>query len=408
MADEDPGVIRITDHTGGIGRDWSEQRRGRILMLLAVVVVAIVLLLGAFQRSPALPSGPAMRPMPAPTTAQPIVSTALDMRRVEEEARDKDAAGRREPRAVAAPAAPVSGPHDPLAADRAKRRYESVLASPVVVSRRAAVDQPASVSAEGRRLPTRAPEAPPTLEETAAAVVRASQRASGGTAQGLPSLPAVTSPVTAPSQAEGRPEPTPTLDDRGATHTLLEGTILDAVLRIRLENSSNAPVKVMVTNPVYSHTGRYVLIPSGSELVGETKRTSSYGEDRAAVTFHRLIFPNGRTVPLRGSLGLNQAGDAGLKDQVNRHLASSLGVSAAIGAVTGVGQVVSGLGRAGNNSTVVIAGDVANSTSQSTQQVLSREFGRPWTITIREGKRIRVWLAEDLELPAYAEKERTP
>lgn len=411
MAEEERPVIHVTDLVGGAGREWSEQRKGRSLMIVSCVVVVGVLLLGAFKREQA-PIGPAMKPAAPPATAQTITMSARDLRRLEEEARDKAAVAPREaPRALTAPVAKSAERRDPAASDREKRRYDSLLSSPVVVSRRPPSDQPSSAG-EGRRQSSamRSGEAQPTLDETAAAVVRASQRANGGSGQVLPGVTPVTSPVTPHGPAGWRqamPEQTPPLTEDGPRFTLLEGTILEGILRIRLNNTSASPVKVLVTTPVYSHGLRHVLIPAGAELLGETKRAGNYGEDRASVTFDRLIFPDGRTEPLRSALGLNQAGDAAWTGNVNRHLLSTLGVSAAIGLITGAAQSVSGTGRAGDNSTVIVAGDVANRSSQATQQVLQRELSRPWTITIPEGKIVRIWLAEDLSLPSYGEKPRT-
>jgi len=48
-------------------------------------------------------------------------------------------------------------------------------------------------------------------------------------------------------------------------------------------------VNCLVTNPVYSHTGRLVLIPAGARLLGETKPVQAFGETRLAVAFHRLV-----------------------------------------------------------------------------------------------------------------------
>ena len=61
------------------------------------------------------------------------------------------------------------------------------------------------------------------------------------------------------------------------------------------------------------------MIPAGARLLGETQTGPELGETRLAVAFHRLLMPDGRTYRLDQFLGLNQIGDAGLKDQVNQH-----------------------------------------------------------------------------------------
>jgi type IV secretion system protein TrbI len=399
--DQGPGV---TDHRRpSLGvLPWLRSRATRT-SALAVIGLLVIAFLFLSNTKP----DPNQRRLVAERAPQPLNGDRLKdyqarLTTTEEQARDRAAVP--PARVLEAPAEKRPGrpsqPADPMAAERAKREYESLFASNVVVSRRPAAERPVGSTTDPRRVST-APERTerPSLDETVDAVVRASQRAAGAPVQATP----VTQPVPAQRQAGRveRSERTPPLDDSGPMHTLLEGTILEGVLTIRLNNSSASPVKVMTTTAVYSHDRDHVLIPAGTTLLGETKRAQSYGEDRAAVTFDRMIFPNGSTEPLRSALGLNQAGDAAWTGKVNRHLLSTIGVSAAIGLVTGAAQAVSGVGRAGDHSTVIIAGDVTNQASQGTQQVLQRELNRPWTITIEEGKRVRVWLAEDLSLPAY-------
>ena len=91
---------------------------------------------------------------------------------------------------------------------------------------------------------------------------------------------------------------------------------LDAVLTNRLDGTSAAPVNCLVTNALYSHTGRQVLIPAGARVLGETKPVQTFGETRLAVSFHRLLMPDGRTYRLDQFLGLNQIGDAGLRGKL--------------------------------------------------------------------------------------------
>ena len=144
----------------------------------------------------------------------------------------------------------------------------------------------------------------------------------------------------------------------GPTHRLLEGTFIDAVLTNRLDGASAAPVNCLVTNPVYSHSGQHIVIPAGARVLGQTTPVQSLGETRLAVSFHRLVLPDGSTYPLDQFMGLNQIGDAGLRDRVNQHYLSTFGAAAAVGLITGLSQFVgtAGFGRADANRTVVIAG----------------------------------------------------
>jgi type IV secretion system protein VirB10 len=198
------------------------------------------------------------------------------------------------------------------------------------------------------------------------------------------------------------PRSTAPISASGPLHPLLEGTFIDTVLTNRLDGSSAAPVNCLVTNPVYSHSGQHVLIPAGARILGETKPVQALGETRLAVVFHRVLFPDGRTYGLDQFNGLNQVGDAGLRDQVNQHYLSTFGASAAVGLITGLSQFLGNVGFGGDGDrTIVIAGGVGNATSQATAQVMNRFLNRLPTVTIREGHRVKVYLTADVELPAY-------
>ena len=103
-----------------------------------------------------------------------------------------------------------------------------------------------------------------------------------------------------------------------------------------------APVNCLVSTPIYS-TDQQVLDPGRRpRSSGTTKPVQSFGETRLAVAFTRLVMPNGRTYSLDHFMGLNAIGDAGLRDQVNQHYASTFGVSAAVGLISGFAQYLGG------------------------------------------------------------------
>ena len=56
------------------------------------------------------------------------------------------------------------------------------------------------------------------------------------------------------------------------------------------------------------------------------------------MAFHRLLMPDGSTLRLDQFLGLNQIGDAGLRDKVNHHYWSTFGAAAAVGLISGLAQ----------------------------------------------------------------------
>jgi type IV secretion system protein VirB10 len=186
----------------------------------------------------------------------------------------------------------------------------------------------------------------------------------------------------------------------GNSYLLLEGTVLETVLINRLDGQFAGPVECLVSSDVYSNDRQHLLIPSGSKVLGETKKVDTFGQSRLAVVFHRLVMPDRYSVSLDQFTGLNQIGDTGLRDQVNNHYLRIFGVSLAIGAI---GAVAEG-GTAGSlsaTSTDLMRQGFAESTAQSSAQILDKFLNILPTVTIREGHRVKVVLSNDLVLPDY-------
>jgi type IV secretion system protein TrbI len=300
---------------------------------------------------------------------------------------------------------------DPIVEERRRREYESLFASNVVLSRRPESERPdqgQSGTMPGG-VPAQAGSQSPSVDEVADAVVRATAKTAGAFGSSAPATqtPAAIGATEArpldPAQRR-TPDYTPPISAAGPLYRVLEGTIVDTVLTNRLDGAMAAPVNCLVTNALYSHTGRQVLVPAGARILGETKPVQAFGETRLAVSFHRLLMPDGRSYRLDEFLGLNQIGDAGLRDKVNQHYLSTFGAAAAVGLISGLSQYLgsAGLGSGDGNRTIVIAGGVGDATSQAAMQVMNRFLNRLPTITIREGHRVKVYLTSDIELPAYA------
>jgi type IV secretion system protein TrbI len=399
MTTQTPGTAPVTDHRVPPRGVLPRGVQAWLMAGLAAGLLLIILLTG----KPTPPSRPA--PVAAPTTtASPerLSDYQQRLRALDERSRS---ALRNDPQPTPPAIDPEAGPRpvDPLAEDRRRREYESLFAGNLVLSRRTGNDQPATAATSPALTPAATPpDAPPSLDDVADAVVRAAERSvpRAGACAGA-------SDASNREDAERRtpqsPEPQPPAGPSGTGHRLLEGTLIETVLTTRLDGASAAPVMCLVTTPVYASEGLPVLIPAGARLLGMTRPVQAWGETRLAVTFHRLILPNGRSYGLRQFTGLNQAGDASLRDRVNHHYLATFGAAAAVGVIAGLGQLVgnAGLGDGERDGTVIVAGGVGDATSQAASQVMARFLNRLPTVSIREGHRVRVYVTSDLELPAY-------
>ena len=175
-----------------------------------------------------------------------------------------------------------------------------------------------------------------------------------------------------------------------------EGSFLEAVLVTQLSGEFPGPVLAMVSAPLYSADRQRVLIPRGSRVVGTARAVQNRDQNRLAVGFHRLLLPDGSWIDLEFT-GLNQVGESGLRDQVNRHYLSTFAAAGAVGAL-------SGLTLAGASPYGLRAG-VGQGLGGSATSMLDRYLNRLPEITIRAGHRLRIWFTADVLVPTPS---RTP
>lgn len=189
----------------------------------------------------------------------------------------------------------------------------------------------------------------------------------------------------------------------GQPYVLYEGTLIDTVLMNRLDGDEPGPVKVLVTNPVYSHDRQHILIPDGSVVLGEARKIGNAGfgqQRRMALVFHRLLMPDGYSLDLDQFQGLDQIGEAGIKDKVNNHYFEIFGASIALGIVSAGAESSAGNAGAFTSGADALKSGLAASLSQSGTSILDKFLNIPPTLTIREGHRIKVYISQDMLLPA--------
>ncbi len=237
-------------------------------------------------------------------------------------------------------------------------------------------------------------------QQTSAPVTPANQREPDST------LVAPRAPGQEPTANEvyKRPVGANTDSATGQPYLVYEGTVLDTILMNRLDGDTVGPVKVLVSNPLYSHDRQHILIPDGAIVLGEAKKIGAAGlgqQRRMSVVFHRLIMPDGYSVDLDQFHGLDQIGEEGVKDKVNNHYLQIFGTSIALGVVAGAGEIEQGGGAISTSGSQAFTTGAAASVSQSATTILDRFMQIPPTITIREGHRIKVYFTQDMLLPAY-------
>src|SRR5207244_11236451 len=103
-------------------------------------------------------------------------------------------------------------------------------------------------------------------------------------------------------------------------YELKMGWDIPAILEQGINSDLPGEVKALVRSNVYdTATGKYLLIPQGSRLVGVYDSQIAYGQNRLHVIWSRIIYPDGSSINLDRMMGQDIHGMAGFHDKVDNH-----------------------------------------------------------------------------------------
>ena len=184
---------------------------------------------------------------------------------------------------------------------------------------------------------------------------------------------------------------------------LIQGTYLRCVLETKIVSDIQGFTSCVITEPVYSASGKYMLIPKGSKVLGQYG-FSSPTSGRLGVVWDRLITPDGVDVTLK-SPGVDNLGAAGHMGKFQSHwgsrLASALLISMISDAFKYAGAEYGSQGKieTTNSSTITnpYESETANTLKQQAINQLERNNMRPNTVTINQGSLINIYTAQDID-----------
>lgn len=194
-------------------------------------------------------------------------------------------------------------------------------------------------------------------------------------------------------------------NSRQTGYTLSAGTVIPATMLTGITSDSpGGDVVAQVRQDVYdSLTGKYLLIPQGTRLIGTSGTAGSRGNKRLGVIFKRLIFPNGTSVNLPDQQGIDGVGYPGLQDKYDDH-SSTLYRSAFLAAIfAAAAQSATGDSNGYDNRSPgeeAVAGSVA-SILDTAQTIVERDANIAPTITISPGYQFSVFINQDFALGEY-------
>jgi type IV secretion system protein VirB10 len=183
-------------------------------------------------------------------------------------------------------------------------------------------------------------------------------------------------------------------------YQLMAGTVIAASLVTGLNSDLPGFVIAQVTENIFDTvSGRFLLIPQGSRLIGKYDNVVAFGQERALVVWQRIILPDGSSVVIDNLPATDTGGYAGLADQVDLHTWQLL-KGVALATVLGVGSELV-FGSSDSNLIRALQLSTQSTTNRAGQRLIERHLNVQPTITVRPGWPLRVIAHKDIILRPY-------
>lgn len=182
-------------------------------------------------------------------------------------------------------------------------------------------------------------------------------------------------------------------------YELRAGFVVPATLISGINSDLPGQIMAQVSQNVFdTATGRHLLIPQGSRLVGSYSSDVAYGQSRVLVAWQRIVFPDGKAMDIGAMPGSDGAGYAGFKDRVNNHyfrlFASAFLMSGVTAGITLSQDNDSNGDR--QRASDALSEALGQQLGQVTAQLIAKNMNIAPTIEIRPGYRFNVIVTKDM------------
>jgi type IV secretion system protein TrbI len=185
-----------------------------------------------------------------------------------------------------------------------------------------------------------------------------------------------------------------TLTAAPSPYLLSAGSVISASLITGLRSDLPGLVTAQVTSQVFdSPTGRFLLIPQGSRLIGSYDSVVAFGQKRALIVWQRIVLPDGSSLKIDNVPATDASGYSGLQDKVDFHTWALL-KGVALSTLLGVGSQLTVTGE--SDLVQAIRESTQQNVSRAGDQLTSRSLSIQPTITIRPGATVLLVVHNDL------------
>jgi len=179
------------------------------------------------------------------------------------------------------------------------------------------------------------------------------------------------------------------------SNTIIQGTMIQAVMETALDSSLPGQVRAVVSEDVFSFDGSRLLIPRGSRLIGRYRSGIDIAQQRVTIAWDRIILPDNQTIQI-SSFGGDELGRSGVTGFVDTRFAERFGSAALISLISAAPSAAAA--SVEDDATAGVLEDVGDDLADATDSVISDYLSIGPVIYVDQGARVTVMVDRDLEI----------
>lgn len=184
-------------------------------------------------------------------------------------------------------------------------------------------------------------------------------------------------------------------------YEILSGAVIPGVMISGINSELPGQLIAQVSQNVYdTATGRHLLIPQATKIVGTYSSDIAYGQGALMVAWQRLEFPDGKRIDIGAMPGADTAGYSGFRDQVDNHYPRIFMSAFLLSGVTAGVTYSQGQNQSNNNSAPTAGSAMSEALGQQfgqvTAQLIAKNINIAPTLKIRPGYPFNIIVTKDM------------
>ncbi len=201
---------------------------------------------------------------------------------------------------------------------------------------------------------------------------------------------------------------------KNLNRTIVQGKLIQAVLESAIDSTLPGTIRAIVSHDTYAESGRAILIPKGSRLIGTYNSSVRRGQARVFIIWTRVVRPDGVDVAIN-SPGVEALGRAGMAGDVDNKyfeaFSTALLTSALDVGVAAIGDALFGNQQqtttSGPNGYTTVSSPTATAMQTAVQNIgsvgqtiVNSTANIQPSINIDQGQVINIFVNKDIVFPS--------